>query len=84
MRRFLFLSPLVALLGCTQFPALDNIVDPALGNADYPVLVPLEPLLANQNSNAITPQTQAELEARAARLKARAARLRATANPANS
>ncbi len=84
MCRFLSFLPLALLIGCTQFPTLDNLVDPALGNGDYPVLVPLEPLLRNSQNTEITASTQAELAARVARLKARAARLRATTNPANS
>ncbi|MDQ7071845.1 MAG: hypothetical protein Q9M48_14125 [Rhodobacterales bacterium] len=84
MCRFLPFLPLALLIGCTQFPALDNLVDPALESAAYPVLVPLEPLLRDSQNTEITPTTQAELAARVARLKARAARLRATVNPANS
>ena len=84
MRLFLPLLALAALIGCTQFPELDNLVDPAIEASEFPALVPLEPLLSNGIDTVITPETQAALEARAARLKARAARLRAEAKQANS
>lgn len=33
-------------VGCTQFPALDDRITPAMEAAPYPELVPLEGLLA--------------------------------------
>lgn len=68
---------LLVLSACTQFPELDRTITPALENADYPALVPLEPLLAAAKAGRIDPvQTEATLNARIARLRARAARLR--------
>ncbi|MCX7566442.1 hypothetical protein OS189_08820 [Sulfitobacter sp. F26169L] len=68
----------VTLLGaCTDFPALDRTITPELSNADYPALVPLEPVLAAAQSNGVEPvQANAAIDRRVAALKARAARLR--------
>jgi hypothetical protein len=65
------------LAACTQFPDLDRTISPEVASADYPALVPLEPLLAAAIVGRVDArQTQAELEARVARLRARATRLR--------
>ena len=66
-----------ALTACAQFPELDRTVSPEVEAADFPALVPLEPILAS-TSTAVhsNQQTQAVLEARVANLRARAARLR--------
>lgn len=65
------------LAACTQFPALDHTITPALENADYPALEPTEQLLARANTGSVNPvQTEGILNARVARLRARAARLR--------
>lgn len=67
----------LALTACTQFPALDRTITPELANAEFPELVPLDPLLARATAGRIDPvQTQAVLIARVSRLRARAARLR--------
>jgi hypothetical protein len=68
----------LALMGaCTQFPALDRAITPELSNADYPALVPLDPVLAAaQTPNAESEQTTAAIDSRVTALKARAARLR--------
>ena len=67
----------LALGACTQFPELDETVGPEAEAADYPALVPLEPILAEAAAaperNA---QTEDALEARTAALRARAAGLR--------
>ncbi len=67
----------LALSACTQFPQLDETIEPPAEAADFPELVPLEPILADL---AAAPermaQTEAGLEARAAALRAKAARLR--------
>ncbi len=79
MQRALFIAFVVplALSACTQFPALDRTVPTHLENADYPELVPVDPLLARATGGRIDPdQTEAVLKARVARLRARAARLR--------
>ena len=67
----------LALSACTQFPQLDRRVTPALEQADYPALVPTEPLLATATQGRIDPdQTTTNLQGRVSRLRARAARLR--------
>lgn len=66
----------LVLAACTQFPQLDETIDPATEAADYPELVPLEPILADA---AVAPErhaeTEAALSARAAALRSRAAQL---------
>lgn len=77
MRLTLSALALCALTACTQFPQLDETVTPDLENADFPALVPLEPILANtRTAQRDNTQTQAVLEARVASLRARAARIR--------
>lgn len=81
MKRAIFPLVLCAGLGllpaCTQFPALDRTITPALKAADYPDLVPLEPVLASASSTGVAPvQATAAIDARVAALRARAARLR--------
>ncbi|UWR27451.1 hypothetical protein K3757_05805 [Sulfitobacter sp. S223] len=68
----------LSLLGaCTQFPALDRTITPALEAADYPTLVPMGPVLASAEATGVEPvQATATMNARVAALKARAARLR--------
>lgn len=67
----------LTLLGaCTQFPALDRTITPELERADYPALVPLDPVLATAKAGRMDAvQTEATLIARVARLRVRAARL---------
>jgi hypothetical protein len=68
---------LLALTGCTQFPALDRTITPAMEAADYPELVPLDPLLAGIRDSAVDPvEMETALSGRLARLRAKAARLR--------
>ncbi len=40
----------LVLAGCTQFPELDRTIEPGAEAADFPDLVPLEPILAAQAS----------------------------------
>jgi hypothetical protein len=62
---------------CTQFPALDSRATPEMQAADYPALVPIDPLLAKATAGQVnTTQTEQVLDARVARLQARAAGLR--------
>ncbi len=71
------ITALLWLAACTQFPALDATITPELAAADYPELVPLEPLLAQASAGRIDPvATQSGLTGRVAGLRARAARLR--------
>ena len=66
-----------ALTGCTQFPELDHTQTAVLEAADYPALVPIEPILADVAAPAPDPvAAQSTVEARLAALRARANRLR--------
>lgn len=74
--RLMTLPLMVALAACTQFPELDGTVAPDLAQADFPDLVPLEPLLNARAPVIADPeQTSATLDARVAALRARAAAL---------
>lgn len=67
----------VALMGCTQFPELDNAVSASGHNAELPTLVPVQSLLVQSRSTGLTAeQTVAGLNARVQALQNRAARLR--------
>ncbi|UWR23523.1 hypothetical protein [Sulfitobacter sp. S190] len=77
MRIVIALCLCAALPACTQFPALDQTVTPALENADYATLVPLDPVLAQARTPGRAPEAiNARLDGRIAALNARAARLR--------
>lgn len=66
----------LALTACTQFPELDGAVTPDLKNADFPALVPLDPLRAQATAVVGDPvETTNRLENRVAALRARAAAL---------
>lgn len=64
------------LSACTQFPELDGAVTAHGSDANYPDLVPIEPILAQAASGPRTDQTTDQLSSRVAALKARANRLR--------
>lgn len=68
----------VFLGGCAAFPDLNGTIPPEMERADFPRLVPVEPLLAGQPADRITPETETAMAARVAALKARASRLRRT------
>lgn len=76
--RLLFVTvAALVLTGCAQFPELDQRVTADLDAADYPLLVPVDPLLAAATAGRVdVVQTQSTLEGRVDRLRARAARLR--------
>ena len=77
MRFVPFLLLLGLLPACTQFPELDGVTSDVAENADYPTLLPLDPLMQSTSlPNADAEETEAELQARVAALQARAARLR--------
>ncbi|MEH6521685.1 hypothetical protein [Sulfitobacter sp.] len=81
MKTMLFPAALLASLtligACTQFPQLDHTTTPDLENSNYPMLVPLGPVLASSQTSGIEPiQATAGIDARVSALKARAARLR--------
>ncbi|WP_299146035.1 hypothetical protein [uncultured Tateyamaria sp.] len=63
----------LVLAACAQFPELDSTVSPDVANADFPALVPLEPLLAASDPIVSDPdQTTQTLNRRVAALRARA------------
>ncbi len=65
------------MAACTQFPALDRRATPELLAADYPKLVPIDPLLASATAGQIDAvKTETALTGRVAGLRARATRLR--------
>ncbi|MEP3845630.1 MAG: hypothetical protein ABJM43_09855 [Paracoccaceae bacterium] len=71
------LTLICGLASCATFPELDSSFSPAARTADFPALVPLEPLLAQNAGTGTNPQeTVKTLEGRLASLRARAARLR--------
>ena len=76
MRTTLFFVSALTLAACADPPDLDDSVDPALEQADYPDLVPIEQILGNTQPD---PEADAEtadrLEARAAGLQSRARQL---------
>lgn len=66
----------LALGACTQFPQLDETVEASAEAADYPKLIPLDPILADVDPDPEEDErTRAALRARAAALRARAAQL---------
>ncbi|WP_372609628.1 hypothetical protein [Aquicoccus sp.] len=75
--RLIVLGVLALLPGCADFPALDDNVPATLERADYPRLVPVEPLIEAAREVRIDDDSEAQIAARVAALRARAARLRA-------
>lgn len=66
-----------AVAGCTQFPELDAAEPQRTEPAAYPRIVPIEPLIAEDDMPRATAETEAELNARAAALRRKADALRA-------
>lgn len=67
----------LGLGACTQFPELESTQTEQLSRADYPALVPIEPILARAAGPKIDPIAEQEvLNARLAALRARANRMR--------
>lgn len=67
------LALFLALGACSGFPELEGTIPADVENADYPDLVPLEPLLARAAPAVADPvETSAALDARVAALRARA------------
>ena len=64
------------LAGCSDFPELDNAVSPTARKAGYPVLLPIDQLIAGAQEVQITEETILTLQSRIARLNARASSLR--------
>lgn len=68
---------LAGLLSACEVPGIDATVTPASEAADYPDLVPLDPLIAQMDADQIdAPATRSALEGRVAGLEARADALR--------
>ncbi len=65
-----------ALAACSDMPELNGTVPAHLESADFPDLIPLEPILAGAEDVQITDQTSAGIAARVSRLRNRAARLK--------
>ncbi|MEW9918988.1 hypothetical protein AB2B41_05210 [Marimonas sp. MJW-29] len=78
MTRLAALLALTALgAACTQFPELDFTQTPELEAAEYPALVPIEPILARDAVPGPDPEAlEANTAARLAALRGRANRLR--------
>ncbi|MCX7559276.1 hypothetical protein OS190_06815 [Sulfitobacter sp. F26204] len=79
MMRTTFLCTLLALppAGCTQFPELEHTQNGPVAQAEYPALVPLDPLLARAATPGADPAgEQAELFRRIAGLRQRADMMR--------
>jgi len=76
--RVIMMIAIAGLGACAEFPQLDNRLDAAALAADYPILQPLDPLLAQAaiQTDTITPASEADFDRRIATLRARAARLR--------
>lgn len=67
----------LAVAGCTQFPDLDHTQTDALYDADYPALVPIEPILAGITPPGDLPQqTRDDITTRLSALRGRADSLR--------
>ena len=69
---------LLALAGCTQFPALDAAQSPEVAAAPWPRILPLPQVLAQAPADPQATEAATDaVDARAARLRVRAAALRA-------
>lgn len=79
MRHFIIIAT-TALWGCSDFPDLSARIDAQARAADYPALLPLDPLLARadalETQGAITPASVAAFDNQIAALRAKASRLR--------
>lgn len=74
----------VMLAACTPFPDLDDTLDPAVRDAAFPKLIPLEPVLAGVPDTRTKPAVLVNVNARIAALNARANRLRGPVIPAST
>ena len=65
--------------GCTTFPELEDTQTEALEAAEFPVLVPVDPILAGTKPvDTTAPDTRTDFDARLAGLRARAEAMRGT------
>lgn len=77
MRLAAFLTLILSVVGCVQFPEIDDATGQAAKEADYPDLIPFDTLLTSTEApQTEAADTQAQLEARVSGLQARAAGLR--------
>lgn len=76
--RMILMIAIAGLGACADFPQLDDRLDDAALAADYPTLLPLDPLLARaaNQTTAITSASEANFDSRIATLRARAIQLR--------
>ena len=72
MRPALLFATLAALAGCADYPEVIAAQDVPTAAGDPPPLRPLYDVLAEAGTATITPETTAQVEARAAALRARA------------
>ena len=74
---WILLAAATSLAACTQFPELRHTQTGALQDAEYPALVPIEPILASVDAPSTDPALEQDaLNARVAGLRGRANRLR--------
>lgn len=74
---FFLATAALALSACTQFPDLEHTRTDALKDAEYPALVPIEPILAAIEPPGTLPdETTAGINTRLAALRGRAEGLR--------
>lgn len=74
----------LCLVGCVQFPEIDDATSETARTAPYPKLIPLDPIADILNGPGTAPvETEETLEARVAGLRSRADRLRAPVLSAN-
>ncbi|WP_243614391.1 hypothetical protein [Shimia aestuarii] len=71
---FVFSFSMILAAGCAQFPEVEGATDPALADAPYPTLVPVEDVL-DQEPPRLDETSEASLQGRVNRLKRRAADL---------
>lgn len=77
MRHLIYSAIVLAFAGCTQLP---DVAEPSAfqgGGDDYPALIPLDNILAeNDAAQEAALRTEQDVAARVSTLRARAARLR--------
>lgn len=71
MRLTVAALPLMLVAACAQFPDVDAVTDAEVAQAEYPVLLPVEDILPEDQPR-LDEDSEGELEARIRRLKRRA------------
>jgi len=76
--RLTVMIAIVGLSACAAFPTIDGTIDASARAADYPTLVPLDPLLAAAAATGgqISPASEAAFNSKIAALRVKAIRLR--------